>query len=185
MVGCFPKHSQCGPDYLQDATPGDGEVNYADYGIALTRRFRALKIWLSVQVLGLEWFRRLAQHCCSLAEYAERRLRVSDSFEILCPRRLSIVCFRQINAGAVNLDDWNTRLLEALRETGRAFLSSTRLHGVFAIRMCFVNWRTTAADVDEIIDLLLRLGAEMAGGEVVRNLPAAPSGGVSGNQSST
>lgn len=147
------------PDYLQDVAPAEGEVNFADHGIALTRRFRALKVWLSVQVLGLDWFRRLAAHGIALAAYAQARLEAAGRFEILCPRRLSTVCFRYVPAGgAADLDGVNTRLLAAVRDTGRAFLSSTRLRGAYAARMCFVNWRTTAADVDEVVELLARLG---------------------------
>jgi glutamate/tyrosine decarboxylase-like PLP-dependent enzyme len=164
------------PDYLQDVAPGgEAEVNYADHGIALTRRFRALKVWLSIQMLGLDWFRRLVAHGCALAEYAQARLEATGVFEILCPRRLSIVCFRYVPpAGAGDLDAVNARLLAALRETGRAFLSSTRLRGVFAVRMCFINWRTSAADVDEVVDLLVRLGAEVAN---VPDVPAVPQEG--------
>ena len=57
------------PDYMQDVEPGRRtRSTSADRGIALTRRFRALKIWLSVKVLGVGWFRRLVEHCCRLAE---------------------------------------------------------------------------------------------------------------------
>ena len=54
-------------------------------------------------------------------------------------------------------------LVEALRQTERAFLSSTRLGGRVAVRFCFINWRTTAADVEEVVTLLVRLGGELAG----------------------
>lgn len=173
------------PDYLQDVNPGDGEVNYTDHGIALTRRFRALKIWLSVQMLGLDWFRRLVRHCFALAEYAQARLESTGRFEVLSSRRLSIICFRYVDPRVFDLDSFNSDLLAAIRDTGRAFLSSAQLGGVFAIRMCFVNWRTTAADVDEIIDLLLRLAAEIASRRVVPDLPAGPKGGCNGNGAST
>jgi glutamate/tyrosine decarboxylase-like PLP-dependent enzyme len=161
------------PDYLQDVAPDDGEINYADHGIALTRRFRALKVWVSVHMLGLDWFRQLVRHCCGLAEYAQAHLEAAGCFEILCPRRLGIVCFRYRPTGPADIDDANTRLVAALRDTGRAFLSSTRLKGAFAIRMCFINWRTSAGDVDEIVDLLARLGAEVSAGRVVPTIPAA------------
>jgi aromatic-L-amino-acid/L-tryptophan decarboxylase len=189
-VGCLlvrdgarlPETFTTRPDYLQDVTPNADEVNYADHGIALTRRFRALKIWLSVQMLGLDWFRRLAAHGIGLAEYAQARLEAAGVFEILCPRRLSIVCFRYAPpAGAADLDAVNERLARALLTTGRAFLSSTRLRGAFALRMCFINWRTSAADVDEIVDLLVRLGAEVASGPVVPGLPRAPAAGDGGS----
>jgi glutamate/tyrosine decarboxylase-like PLP-dependent enzyme len=182
-VGCLlvrdgrrlPETFATRPDYLQDVAPGhDEEINYADYGITLTRRFRALKVWLSVHMLGLDWFRRLAAHGCALAAYAQARLEAAGVFEILCPRRLSIVCFRYVAADPVGV---NARLLAALRETGRAFLSSTRLRGAFAVRMCFINWRTTAADVDEVVDLLVRLGAEVANVPDVPAVPPAPAGG--------
>jgi aromatic-L-amino-acid decarboxylase len=113
-------------------------------------------------VLGLDWFRRLIEHCCRLAEYAEARLRVLPMFEILSPRQLSILAFRCVPTARpaldAELDRINLALVEKLLATGRAFLSSTRLHGRVALRFCFVNWRTTAADVDEVIELLTKLG---------------------------
>jgi aromatic-L-amino-acid/L-tryptophan decarboxylase len=173
------------PDYLQDVAPNQGEINYADHGIALTRRFRALRIWVSVQMLGLDWFRHLVRHCCGLAQYAQARLETAGCFEILCPRRLGIVCFRYVPASPADLDDVNTRLVTALRDTGRAFLSSTRLRGAFAIRMCFINWRTSAADVDEIVALLTRLGSEVAAGPVVPTFPATRGSGPAGTSPAT
>jgi aromatic-L-amino-acid/L-tryptophan decarboxylase len=182
-VGCLlvrdgqrlPETFAMRPDYLQDVVPGADEVNFADCGIALTRRFRALKIWLSLQMLGLDWFKHLARHGIALAEYAQARLEAAGVFEILCPRRLSIMCFRYAPPSLRNdLDDFNMRLASALRETGQAFLSSTRLRGAFALRMCFINWRTAAADVDAVIDLLVRLGADLANRPVEPNLSTMP-----------
>jgi glutamate/tyrosine decarboxylase-like PLP-dependent enzyme len=154
------------PEYLQDVEPDEDEVNFADRGLALTRRFRALKIWLSVKVLGVAWFRRLVEHGGALAGLAEYLLRRSPCFEVLSPRRLSIVCFRYVPAGfrarggsEEDLDRVNLALLAALRATGRAFVSSTRLRGRVALRFCFVNWRTTAGDVEEVVRLLAELGA--------------------------
>jgi glutamate/tyrosine decarboxylase-like PLP-dependent enzyme len=149
------------PDYMQDVEPADDEVNFADRGIALTRRFRALKIWLSVKVLGFGWHRKLVERCCRLADYGQGLLERSGGFEILCPRRLSIVCFRCVPPGRAwtdaDLDRLNLAVIDRLRATGRAFLSSTRLHGRVALRFCFVNFRTTAADVDEVVGLLEKL----------------------------
>jgi aromatic-L-amino-acid/L-tryptophan decarboxylase len=158
---------QMRPDYLQDVTPGEGEVNLADHGIALTRRFRALKIWVSVQMLGLNWFRALAERSMRLADYAQHQLEGAGCFEILSPRQLSIVCFRYVPpqrsaSREIDLDALNERLGRELLATGRAFLSSTRLNGRFALRMCFINWRTTSHDVDEIIGLLKEIGNELA-----------------------
>jgi glutamate/tyrosine decarboxylase-like PLP-dependent enzyme len=155
------------PEYMQDVEPGHDEVNFADRGLALTRRFRALKIWLSLKVLGVGWFRELVAHSLRLAEFAQRLLEADETFEVLSPRRLSIVCFRYAPPAVrgrdpEELDRLNLQLIDALRATGRAFLSSTRLRGRVAIRFCFVNWRTTAADVEEIVGLLRELGNGLA-----------------------
>jgi glutamate/tyrosine decarboxylase-like PLP-dependent enzyme len=145
------------PEYMQDVAPAAEEVNFADMGIALTRRFRALKVWVSVQALGLGWFRGLVERCCRLAELGQLLLERAG-FEVLSPRRLSIVCFRHVPRRLAGdeaaLDRHNLALVDAVRATGRAFLSSTRLNGRVAVRFCFVNWRTSAADVEEVVRLL-------------------------------
>ncbi len=148
------------PDYLQDVEPADDEINFADLGIALTRRFRALKVWLSLQVLGVGWHRALVAHCCALARYAQALLE-GAGFEVLSPTQLSIVAFRCVPAGGRSeeeLDRLNLALVDAVRASGRAFLSSTRLRGRVAIRLCFINWRTAARDVEEVVVLLRELG---------------------------
>jgi glutamate/tyrosine decarboxylase-like PLP-dependent enzyme len=159
---CLAETFALRPEYMQDVEPGDDEVNFADRGLALTRRFRALKIWLSVKVLGVAWFRELAAHCCRLAAYAQGLLERSAGFEIVCPRQLSIVCFRFVppqlqgrREANDEVDQFNRALIDRVRASGRAFLSSTRLDGRIALRFCFVNWRATAADVDEVVHLLL------------------------------
>src|SRR5262245_57407380 len=93
------------PEYMQDVEPADDEINFADHGIALTRRFRALKIWLSVRVLGMGWFRRLVEHCCLLADYGQRLLEEAGCFEVLSPRELSIVGFRYVPPSGTEADD--------------------------------------------------------------------------------
>jgi glutamate/tyrosine decarboxylase-like PLP-dependent enzyme len=157
------------PDYMQDVEPAGDEVNFADRGLALTRRFRALKVWLSLKVLGVGWFRALVGHCCRLAELGQALLEQAEVFEVLSPRRLSIVCFRYVPRGfrvrgeedEQRLDRLNLALIDAVRATGRAFLSSTRLRRRVAVRFCFVNWRTTAGDVEEVVGLLRRLGEDL------------------------
>jgi glutamate/tyrosine decarboxylase-like PLP-dependent enzyme len=158
------------PEYMQDVAPAEDEINFADYGLALTRRFRALKIWLSVQVLGLGWYRDMVQRCCRLAQLAEGLLQRSSRFQILSPRQLSIVCFRYVpqgfqpqgETGDKKLDGLNEALVNELLATGRAFISSTRLQGKVALRFCFVNWRTTSRDVEEIVQLLEDIGQRLA-----------------------
>jgi glutamate/tyrosine decarboxylase-like PLP-dependent enzyme len=145
------------PEYMQDVEPAEDEINFADYSLALSRRFRALRVWLSVKVLGLAWFRALIDHCLALAALSQGLIESSPNFEFFC-RNLSIVCFRFVPPGfagsEAELDKLNLDLIDKLRATGRAFISSTRLRGKVVLRFCFVNWRTTAADVEEIVRLL-------------------------------
>jgi glutamate/tyrosine decarboxylase-like PLP-dependent enzyme len=157
------------PDYMQDVEPAPEEVNFADRGLALTRRFRALKLWFSIKVLGVAWFRSLVAHGCRLAELSQALLEQSPGFEIISPRQLSIVCFRYVppnfqpagEGDQEQLDRLNLAIIEKVTLTGRAFLSSTRLHGRVALRLCFVNWRTTAADVEEVVRLLREVGERL------------------------
>jgi aromatic-L-amino-acid decarboxylase len=153
------------PDYMQDVVPADDEINFCDHGLALTRRFRALKIWLSVKVLGIGWFRALVQHCMRLAELAALLLKQAGSFAILSRPQLSVVCFRHIPTGLAadeeTLDRLNLAIQEDVFKSGRAFLSTTRLHGRIALRFCFVNWRTTAADVAAVVRLVQESGARL------------------------
>jgi glutamate/tyrosine decarboxylase-like PLP-dependent enzyme len=154
----------------QDVEPTADELNFADRGPALSRRFRALKIWLSAKVLGIGWFRDLVAHGCRLAEFAQGLLEGSPRFEILSRRQLSIVCFRYIPAHfraeheevQQRLDRLNLAVVDRIRASGRAFLSSTRLDGRVAVRLCFVNWRTTAGDVEEVLRLVEEVGEQVA-----------------------
>src|SRR5262249_11475523 len=114
------------PEYMQDVAPGADEVNFADRGIALSRRFRALKVWLSVKVLGLDWFAALVEHGRALARYAQAALHEAG-FEIVSPEQLAVVCFRHAPPGWTGpaLDQHNLALIDAVRAGGEAFLSST------------------------------------------------------------
>lgn len=146
------------PEYMEDVEPDEGEVNFCDRGLALSRRFRALKVWLSVKVLGLGWFSRLVEHGRALGRYAEARLR-EEGFEILSGEQLAIVCFRHVAPGldGEGQDRHNRALLDAVRASGEGFLSSTRLNGRVSMRFCLINWRTSADDVDRVIAALVRL----------------------------
>src|SRR5262249_35685743 len=153
-------------DYMQDVEPASDEINFADQGLALTRRFRALKIWFSIKVLGLDWFRQLVARSCRLADYAQLLLEKSPAFRILSPRRLSVVCFQYVTPMSQSvrgydeepLNQLNLTIVDAARESGKAFPSSTRLNGRVALRLCFVSWRTTSSDVEVAVQLLQSLG---------------------------
>lgn len=149
-------------DYLQDVE-ASGEINLCDYGIQLTRTFRALKLWMSVKVFGADAFAAAITRGIELAERAETLLRASPCWQILTPAQLGIVTFRYRPDGRSNeaIDDLNTRLITALHDTGFAMISSTVLQGRTVLRMCTINPRTTETDLAETIALLERLTATL------------------------
>ncbi|MEP6689833.1 MAG: pyridoxal-dependent decarboxylase [Gemmatimonadaceae bacterium] len=149
------------PDYLQDvSSPADQAVNFADYGEQLTRYSRALKVWLSVRYFGLSALRDAMDHGIDLAELAESLVRADPFLEVLSPAQLGICCFRahppDANDSAV-LDALNERVNATVNASGRYFMSSTRLRGVFTLRVCVLGFRTTRADVTGLIEMIAQL----------------------------
>ncbi len=143
------------PDYLDgNAVHSDGEVNFADRGLQLSRGFRALKIWMSVQTFGLAAFRAAIQRNLELAEFAEAAVRGHASLTVMVPATLGIVCFRREWPGC---DEAETErrgmvLIDALERTGTALVSSTRLAGRHAIRLCVLNPTSTEDDVRRVVE---------------------------------
>ncbi len=143
------------PDYLRDVHRHVAEVNFCDYGIQLTRSFRALKVWFSMETFGLAAFRQAITRGFDLAELAERELR-ARGWEILSPARMAIVCFRFGNDDALQ-----TKLVERMLMDGYAFLTSTTLRGVTSLRLCTINPRTTDEDMVGTIERLDRFAREL------------------------
>ncbi len=116
----------------------------------LSRRFRALRLWTSIQYHGLDAFRdaigRDLSHALALAE----RVRGEPTLELLAPVALSAVCFR--HRFPDDVDARNLELLERVNRRGRVYLSNATVRGCFALRACFVNHRTTDADVRAVVD---------------------------------
>jgi len=144
------------PDYLQDAQVRGAEVNFADRGIQLTRPARALKIWLSLQLFGVAAFRAAVDTALDLAAGAQERIERSASLELLSPATLGIVCFRRFvqGAGEEALERANAALVQDLAESGVGFVSSTRLDGRYALRLCVENHRSRAEDVERVLGWL-------------------------------
>ncbi len=145
------------PDYLQDTAVGGVEVNFADRGIQLTRSARALKLWLSLQYFGVEAFRSAIDRTLDLAVHAEERVRVSDELELLSPATLGVVCFRRRPAELGEegtLERLNARLAGRLAASGEGLVSSTRIDGRYALRLCVLNHRSGPEDVERVLAFL-------------------------------
>ncbi len=144
------------PDYLQDSR-SDREVNIADQGLQLTRMSRALKVWVSLKFFGLGAFVAAVDACLDLAERAEQHVESSPDLELMAPATLGIVCFRRHPEGVddeTDLERLNQRLVAELAASGYALISSTRLQGRYALRVCILNHETTWDDVRGVLDWL-------------------------------
>ncbi len=152
------------PDILQDTVWGANHPNFSDLGLQLSRSARALKVWMSVQTFGMARFRRAVEQGMDLAARAEARVRASPVLEAMNAAALGIVCFRVNPAGAgldeAALDGVNRTVLARMFWDDPAFISSTMLHGTFALRMCIVNHTTTWDDVRETLEAVERFGNE-------------------------
>ena len=139
------------PEYLQDTQWGRDHPNFGDRGLQLSRSFRALKVWMSVQTFGMAAFRRSIAQGIDLAERAEAYIRESDVLHIANPASLGVVCFR-VNSRAVELnneelEEINKAVQARVIEEGVAMMSSTRLRGLYSLRLCILNHTTTWEDV--------------------------------------
>jgi aromatic-L-amino-acid decarboxylase len=142
------------PEYYRSVQ--DAPLNWYQYTIEGTRRFRALKLWLSWKHLGTEGFGRLVEHTNDLAAHMVRRCRELGVFE-LAPAELSVVCFRHVPDGVKDLDAYQDRLQRALEVDGTGWVSTTRLRGKTYLRAGIVNYLSTTDDVDAVLDALIRL----------------------------
>jgi glutamate/tyrosine decarboxylase-like PLP-dependent enzyme len=150
------------PEYLRDIDRA-GEVNFRDYGIQLTRGFRALKLWMSIQVFGVEAFRAAIRRGMHLARVAEMELRASPRWEIVTGAQLGVTTFRFIAPGLseAGIDDLNSRIVDAGLQEAYAFVVSTELRGRVCLRLCTLNPRSSEEDVRETIRRLETYGVEL------------------------
>ena len=155
------------PEYYRYPNPEDAPLNWMQYSIEGTRRFRALKLWTSWKHLGTEGFGRLIEHNDDLAAYLVKRCRESGEFEVEPEEpELSVVCFRHVPPGLdpSKLDAYQDRLQRELEVSGEGWVSTTKLRGRTYLRAGIVNYLSTEADVDRVLDALRRLSKEAAEG---------------------
>src|SRR6266446_5558938 len=138
-----------------------------DYGPELSRRFRALKVWMLLKGVGLDCLSEAIENNLACARYLESMVRASDDFEMAAPVELSIFCFRHMPAQLRNespktIDAFNERLLVALQRDGSSYLSNATLGGRFALRGCVLNYRTTLHDIEILLDDLRRVAKSLA-----------------------
>ena len=153
------------PEYLAHETRGlaAGHLWFSDYGLQLSREFRALKVWMSIKEHGLDRFGRMIDRNVEQAQYFGQLVEKEPTMELLAPIVLDIVCFR-FNPG--NLDDeqlnaLNKEILMQLHEQGIAAPSYTTLQGRYCLRIAIANHRSRQEDFDLLAREVLRIGHEL------------------------
>jgi glutamate/tyrosine decarboxylase-like PLP-dependent enzyme len=145
--------------------PGHARGN-ANRGYQLTRSFRALKVRMSIQTFGLARFREAIRRAIEYADEAGRLVARTPGLELLSPPSLGVLCFRYRPAG----DAWSQERIDKLNEalqarviaSRTAMISSTRLRGLYSLRLCIMSHQTTWDDVRETIERITEFGRELA-----------------------
>jgi glutamate/tyrosine decarboxylase-like PLP-dependent enzyme len=152
------------PEYLQrDADAGglaSGSLWFSDYGLQLTRQFRALKVWMSIKEHGLDRFGRMIARNVDQAHYLGRLVESTPKLEVTAPIGLDIVCFR-FNPGGMDIDalnQLNQTILVKLQESGVAAPSYTTLNGEYCLRAAISNHRSRFEDFDLMVEEVIKIG---------------------------
>src|SRR5438132_1936825 len=144
----------------------DEAFAFWDYGPELSRRFRALKVWMLLKGVGLDSLGEAIESNLACARYLESLVRARNDFEMVAPVELSIFCFRHVpvqlrNKSPQAIDAFNERLLIALQRDGSSYLSNATLAGRFALRGCVLNYRTTLRDMEILLNDLRRVAGSL------------------------
>jgi aromatic-L-amino-acid decarboxylase len=139
------------PEYLK--TDADKEVNnYRDWGIQLGRRFRALKLWFVIRSYGIEGLREKIRQHIEWAQWLKMQVEQAPDFELMAPVPLNLVCFRYHPTGVddeAELESINSTLLQKLNDSGKIFLTQTKLNGTYILRLVGGTNHLTFEDVQE------------------------------------
>ena len=154
------------PEYLAHETRGlaSGHLWFSDYGLELSRQFRALKVWMSIKEHGLNRFGRMIDRNVEQAHYFGDLVRLEPTLELVAPIGMDIVCFR-FNPGGLDdetLNVLNKEILMQLHEKGIAAPSYTTLNNKYCLRIAIANHRSTHDDFDLLARDVVRLGKELS-----------------------
>ena len=149
-AAAYVRTFEIAPEYLRTTEHGR-VIDYRDWGIALGRRFRALKLWFVIRSYGVEGLRSLVRRHVALAGELAAAIDAEPDFEVVAPPRLALLCFRYRPPGVEDprvLDGLNDRLLRALNDGGRLYLTRTRVGGACVIRFCVGQTTTERRHVE-------------------------------------
>ncbi len=144
------------PPYLRDDTALPW---FSEFGIQQTRGFKALKLWLTMQQIGLDGYKQSISHDVAMTQALRAKICARPDFELVAGGPLSVTCFRYAPAGVADVEALNRCLIKTVQAEGEAFLTGTELDGQYALRACIVNFRTTEADLDRLLDVIAEAGS--------------------------
>jgi aromatic-L-amino-acid/L-tryptophan decarboxylase len=145
----------------------DEAFAFWDYGIELSRPFRALPVWLQIKLWGIRKLAAAIESNMECARHFGALVEAAEDFELLTPVGLSIFCFRWRPAGyAGDLDVLNEKVLIELQRAGGSYLSNTRIGGRFALRGCVLNHRTRLQDMERLLEDVRSAGQAVLGGQI-------------------
>lgn len=153
------------PEYLEKNTRGlaSGENWFSEYGLQLSRRFRALKVWMSLKEHGSERFGRMISRNVDQAYYLGALVNQHQDLELIAPIGMDIVCFRY-NPGSLSLDELNALNKEIklqIEERAIALPGYTTINGMYCIRCAISSHRVTNEDFDELVKSVFIIGKEL------------------------
>ena len=154
------------PDYLTHSDRGlaGGSIWFSDYGVQLSRGFRALKVWMSMKEHGAQKYGRLIQQNVDQARYLASQVEDMSELQLFAPVPLNIVCFRFVadNLDDESLNDLNKELLIDLHESGVAAPSYTVIDDKYALRVAITNHRSKREDFEVLVREVIRLGRKLS-----------------------
>lgn len=138
----------------------EGDVaNPVDQTLEYSRPLRSLRLWMAFRVHGAAQYRAWIEHTLENARRFARTLRDAHDFEVLHDPMLSTVCFRHVPTGVDDLGAHNLRLAREVQRDGRVFLAPASVDGKACMRVCFVNFRTTAEQATRVPEVIREIGA--------------------------
>lgn len=155
------------PSYLRSLDRGlaSGPLNFSEYGVQLSRSFKALRAWMGLKSEGVQRYAQQIEQNVRQAQYLTELVTQHPELELLAPTALNIVNFRYIASGldteAVN--ELNAEILMTLQERGIAAPSSTMLHGKFSLRVAICNHRSRREDFDALVEGVVAIAHELTG----------------------
>jgi aromatic-L-amino-acid decarboxylase len=144
------------PEYLK-TSGADGIINYSEWSVPLGRRFRALKLWFLLRAHGLDGLREMIRNHVTWAQALAERLAATPDFEIVTEPMLSLFTFKYAPMGTKDSDALNQRLVNAINDDGRIYLTQTRVNGALVIRFQAGAFTCTAQDVNLAYEVITEI----------------------------